>query len=343
MQEQYEQLTDTHKSLLCTLTVFGNEYTEINFVVENFVAEKSPEIYEIIFDLSSQTWINLSENTYKVSEKAEKYIYEHIPPKAENCNHIIDFYIKKLSPPFKHKIDKNEELQLLKVLHRIQGTSAQLAKLNDYYAQYLIFAGDLTSAIKYFHLAAQIQEATAKNIELCNILNHLAEAYFNTAEYDKALETAFKSRNIAENMQPAKQAEAMQVYSYTLIYNVYFVQKKYKKAFEYSQKAMELAIKSIDNKFVTANIHYEAAMIATQNNNFTKAQEILTTTKEKFLSSINNKESLELDKKITELQKQITELQKINKNFNKIFNNKFPLILLIITLLALIIFLFFYQ
>jgi tetratricopeptide (TPR) repeat protein len=342
VQQQFEQLTETHKKLLCFLAIFGNDYTEINFVISNFIDNQTPEIYEIIFDLSSQNWIDLSENKYKLTAQAEAYIYGNIPPKAQNCVKIIEFYIEKLSPPFKDRLEKNQEMQLLKVLHRIHGTSELLAKLNDYYAQYLIFAKDTKSAIKYFNLSIQIQGSENKqSFEYCNYLNHLAEAYLNTGAYDKALATAFKSRNVIDTLPKNKINASMLIYSYSIIYNVYFAQANNKKAYEYSQKAIELSDENLDDRFLQASIYYEAITIAIKTQKYDKAEEMIQKVKEKYLRTLNEKKYIEIAKRIADTEKQLNELKKINKNFNKIFNNRVFFMLLIFTVLALLAILFF--
>lgn len=298
MHNKFEKLSKEEKKFLTQLVIFGNQETKINLVIDIFANTDEHNTYlELFFKFAENEWIILHNNLYRISNEVETFIFNFFAPNTKNSRLTIEYFINLIIPPQNNRLPNDLEVLLLKTISRIQGVSSEMALLNDYYAQYLIYLKDTKTAIKFYTLAVDIQLKTSTvDVKLCNYYNHLAEAYLIDKQNDKALNFAFKSLHLIYNL-PVKEHIVL-VYVFTIISSVYFNTKKYDLSFEYSKKAVEAAKKHNYDNILLANLVYESSVCAQ------KAKQI--------------EESIKLIKEASKIAEQIPEKQKYQKLFEKI-------------------------
>ncbi len=337
MLKKIEKLSEEHLKMLIYLSVFGNDETSITSVLKLFkiedIEDEKNVFLEYIYDLQSNDLIKLYKDKYFLPPKVLNAINEKNYPNVFNCAYIIELFKDILKPSEKLKLEKDTEILLLKTLYRIKGQSADLAVLNDYYAQYLNSIKKHRSAVDYFQLAVEIQKKVKqKDVALCNFYNHLSETYMILENFEKSLNIAFKSVHLT--YQLPSQDHIVLIYSYTIISNIYFRQKKYELAFKYSQKAIKIAEEKKLDKFRLANLYLEASILSVKIKNIEKADFFIEKTL--FLSSdlSDKNDNKEFYQRLYTQKQYINLLKRMD---NTIYNNKKILYLILFFVLIIII------
>ncbi len=337
VEEKYDILSEQHKYLLNVLLIFGNEKTNLSFVIDNFFEDqKTEEFYDLIYDLRDASWLVLEKDKYFISKEVEDFLFKFYPPKVENSEIVIEYFLKILIPPFKNRLEIETELLLLKVLYRIKGNSKSLAQLNDYYAQYLDFIGEYQSAIKFYSLAVKIYSSLKiQDSVLCNFYNHLAEEYFKIADYDNALAISYKTENIIYSL--SFENIVLLVYTYTLISHIYFKQKKYQLAYSYAKKALDIAKNKVIDKNILADLYYETAIIAMKLKKYDKALFLLEKSYD-YAQNVSTKEkNYDLLERIRSQKHYLQMLNKLDFAITKIGDKKIIFFLIILIILIIVV------
>ncbi len=326
MQGKFDILSKDEKISLIRLSVFGISETSL-VAVMNFFGLKSEEeknnFLEFIYKINSLGWIELNKNTFQLTSQAKEYIYATNPPQVSNSGYIIEQFLGLLSPTDKPEIDQHTEMLLLGALRNIRGVSANLALLNDYYAQYLSSFENHKSAVDFFNLAIEIQTKVNENdVNLCNFYNHLSEAHLSLNQQDDAIRCAFKSQNISQRLSASEQI--ISVYTFSLISTIYYRKKEYQKAYGYILQAIEIAeIQKLDNQKI-ASLYYETSIIAVKTDNLLSAEKYINKAIE-IVNKINKNE--DNFKELVSLQKQyVISLKKIDKSPLRFAKNSYLLI-----------------
>lgn len=342
MLDEYKQLDEKHKFLLNILAIFGDEKTEISVIIEFFfVKEEFDELYEIFFDLNEKAWIELEQNKYVLKSKAEEFIFNKVPPSPQNSIIVIESFKSILLPPFNDKLNIQIEKLLLKTFSRLIGYSKDLALLYDYYGQYLSSIDNNETAVYFYNLAIECYEhLNISDVQLCNFYNHLSDSYLRLDEKEKSLNEAFKATHIAYSLPPKD--IIVLVYSFTIISNIYFKQKKYNLAYEYNIKLLDIAQKNINDSNLLSHLYFEASFSAFKNKMIKESSNFL----DKSLGYANKISLQEKDQELIDkikLQKQYMNLvKKFDIIFDKFASWKMVLILLIIIIIGFFVTYYFY-
>lgn len=339
MEEKFEVLSKTQKKLLVQLSVFGNEETSLTSFVDFYGIIEDDEknsFFESIYDLASQEFIVLSKEKFKLDKNVEKFLFEKYPPNINNCRVFVEFFLDLLHPPVENIISTSDEMMLHKVISRIQGSSSDLAMLTDFYAQYLLQQEDLKSAISFFLLAIEIHsKINSTDVMMCSFYNHLSEAYMADSQFDKAIDTAFKSVHLVFNL-PRKD-QIVLVYSYSLISTTYFRKKNYKLSYEYSLKSIEIAEENDFDQLLLSNLFYEASISATKAKENEQALNFINKSYKAIMSLPNEKRNEKLIEKIRLHNQYLNLMKKVNNSVIKFVKPSYIYILLIIILLLVVI------
>ncbi len=275
VQEEFNKLEKKQRYLLNILSIFGNEKSEVSVIFDFFFErEEYDELYELLFDLRDYGWIELEQNKFVLSSEAEEFIFENEPPNVKNSAPLIEIFMSRLQPPVQKRLDKEFEFMLLKFFSRISGESRNLAILYDFYGQYLSSIENHETATKFYKLAVELFERQGLvSVKLCDFYNHLSESYLQQRNYAQSLDAAFSSSHIAYSLQPKD--IIVLVYTYSIIADVYFKQKKYKLAYDYNLKLLDIAEAKIDDNNLLAHLHFEASFSAFKNKLIKEAVHLL--------------------------------------------------------------------
>lgn len=330
MQNEYTKLDDRQKYLINTLSIFGNEKTNISTIFDYFFEkEEHEELFDIMFDFRDSGWLEIEQNKYILSEKAERFIFETEPPTVHNTVPIIEYFSSKLMIPFNKKIENELEFLLLKYFSRVSGISKILAILYDSYGQYLSFFENNKSAVNFYNLAIQtFEDLDVKNVRFCDFYNHLADSYLQQKEYEQSLSAAFQAAHIAYTLHPKD--IVVLIYTFSIISKVYMKQKKYKLAYDYNLKSIKITEKYINDNNLLSVLFFEASLAAYKNDMLEEAKSFLDKSLIKAQKISIQKQNHELIEKI-KLQKHYMSLVKnINISVMKLTSWKTVVVLVLI-------------
>jgi hypothetical protein len=304
----------------------------MNFFEADNDENKKNHFLEMLYDLNNKEYIKLDKSQFDLSENTF-YFLKLNSADVFNCKFLVDKFCGLMNPNKEIKLDENTENLLINILGNVRGNSNNLALLNDFYGQYLNKSANFKTALKFFELAVEIQSKVGKSgMLMCNYNNHLAETYFMSGDYEKAHKISNQTIEAASLLPENEQI--VLAYTYSLIANIYFRQKKHTTAYEYGSLSVEYAIKHKIENLQLVNLMFEAAIFSTKAKKYTEAENFLDDAKR-----IAHKMPVyEADKKLFEKIKLYKQYISVSKKINKTFliSNNYMLIAVLATIIILI-------